>query len=95
MACAKQLGIDYTAIGQCAEGTEGNQLEHQMALKTQALKPAHQYVPWIVVNGVHTEAIQSDVQMGMLEYVCDNYKGPKPAACNFERFKRSNVCYKV
>ena len=43
---------------------------------------------------VHTEHIQSEVQTGMLEYVCKEYKGPKPAACKSESQKRKHVCYK-
>jgi interferon gamma-inducible protein 30 len=37
---------------QCFNGTLGNQLEHQMAVKTEALDPPHKYVPWIVLNSV-------------------------------------------
>jgi len=93
-SCAKSLGFDYSPIDECANGAEGNQLEHEMAVKTGALNPPHQYVPWIVVDGVHTSEIQSEVQTGMLEYVCKKYKGPKPAACQSLSKKLSNVCYK-
>jgi hypothetical protein len=29
-----------------------------MGLKTESLDPKHEYVPWIVLNGLHTEDIQ-------------------------------------
>merc|ERR1711890_23143 len=66
--CATQLGLEWEPIFSCYSGSRGNFLEHQMAEKTDALKPAHQYVPWITVNGVHTEDIQDKVFNDMLVY---------------------------
>ena len=79
----------------------GNQLEHKVALKTEALNPPHRYVPWLVANGQHTDTIQNEVGSNLLAYVCRNYKGTKKAAaCNqtFPVVDASkdllNVCYK-
>jgi interferon, gamma-inducible protein 30 len=33
-------------------------LMHQMGKDTESLDPSHTYVPWIVVNGQHTDEIQ-------------------------------------
>lgn len=63
-------------IKDCYKGLEGNKLEHEMAIKTGLLSPAHEYVPWIVVNGKHTDEIQDAVYDSLFGYVCDNYKGP-------------------
>lgn len=30
---------------------------HVMANRTESLSPAHNYVPWIVVDGVHTDQV--------------------------------------
>ena len=67
----------------CYKGSLGNQLEHKIAQETEALNPPHQYVPWIVVNGQHTDAIQNSVGTNLLAYVCQNYTGAnKAAACS-------------
>ena len=41
---------------------------HAIANRTEGLNPAHKYVPWIVVDGVHTE----EVKQKML--ICENIK---------------------
>lgn len=80
--CASLQKFDYTPIRTCANGEEGTQLEHQMALKTNALNPRHAYVPWLTMNGYHTDAIQNGLQSNMIAYVCATYTGTKPAVCN-------------
>jgi len=92
--CAGLHKIDYTQIDTCVGSDEGNLLEHQMALKTYALSPPHQYVPWITLNGVHTDAIQTALQTNMLQYVCSVYQGTKPAACSSAEKHPQDVCYK-
>ena len=32
--------------------SQGVEFEHQMAVKTDALSPPHQYVPYVTLNGV-------------------------------------------
>ena len=81
--------------------TMGNTLEHKVALQTDALVPSHRYVPWLVANGQHTDAIQNDVGSNLLSYVCRNYKGTKRAEACSQAFPVAdvskdmlNVCYK-
>lgn len=89
--CAKSLKIDYAPIEACVSGPQGNELEHKMALKTDALKPQHQYVPWVTINGKHTEKMQRKAENNLQELVCEFYTGTKPSACNRQQTGR---CYK-
>ncbi|XP_078365073.1 gamma-interferon-inducible lysosomal thiol reductase-like [Oculina patagonica] len=79
--CAGLQGIDFAAIDKCQKGPQGHALQHQMALKTNALVPRHSYVPWITLNGQHTEDIQKKATLNLLGLVCDTYQGTKPAGC--------------
>lgn len=93
--CAKDLQIEWAPISACYNGSEGNILEHQMAQRTDALQPKHHYVPWLVIDGVHTERMQTDAQVDLMEFLCDHFKGTKPAECKgYLSSKRENRCYK-
>lgn len=91
--CAQKQGIDFSPIDKCQKGPEGKSLEHQMALKTNALEPRHYYVPWITLNGKHTEDIQNKAIFDLLGLVCDTYQGKKPSVCSEEVHSRGR-CYK-
>ncbi|XP_041847295.1 gamma-interferon-inducible lysosomal thiol reductase-like [Melanotaenia boesemani] len=76
---APALGIDK--LMSCVKGDQGNQLMHQNAVATGALKPPHQYVPWVTINGEHTEDLQDKAMSSLFTLVCSLYKGPKPVVC--------------
>lgn len=71
----------WGAIMSCVQGDAGNKLMHQNALKTQALQPPHKFVPWVTVNGEHTDHLQQQAMSSLFQLVCSLYKGPKPPAC--------------
>jgi len=78
LACATSLGIDISIMDEihsCVISKEGNSYEHDMAVKTESLQPPHTYVPYVVVDGVHTETIQSAVTQSLFDYVCHTYQG--------------------
>merc|ERR1712083_329984 len=76
---AKVSDANVTSITGCYNTDEGNLLEHQVALATPS---DHQYVPWIVADGVHNDTVQNAIQSSLLDYVCSNYKGTdKSSAC--------------
>eukprot|EP01099_Mayorella_cantabrigiensis_P002518 TRINITY_DN209_c0_g1_i2.p1 TRINITY_DN209_c0_g1~~TRINITY_DN209_c0_g1_i2.p1 ORF type:complete len:223 (-),score=35.87 TRINITY_DN209_c0_g1_i2:88-756(-) len=80
--CATSLGINWDPISACANGTQGNQYEHEMAVATNNLVPAHTYVPWIIINDIsHNDDLQNWAQQNLLSLVCYLYTGTKPAGC--------------
>ena len=80
--CSSQLSLDWNKINNCATSEQGIQYEVEMAKATEALNPAHQYVPWIVVNGKHSQSAESAIENNMVRYVCSIYTGSeKIAAC--------------
>eukprot|EP00063_Salmo_salar_P070693 XP_014045528.1 PREDICTED: gamma-interferon-inducible lysosomal thiol reductase-like [Salmo salar] len=78
----------WDSIMTCVKGDQGNQLMHQNAVKTGALKPAHDYVPWIVINGEHTEELQDKAMSSLFVLICSMYKPSKPEACSTALMKR-------
>jgi len=80
--CVSALSkISYSAVKTCAQGSEGNQLEHDMGARTESLDPPHNYVPWIVVDGKHTDELQEAAQTNLVGLVCSLYQGQKPTVC--------------
>jgi interferon gamma-inducible protein 30 len=94
-----QLG-NLDDIMSCYKGTDAQALEHQIALKTEALSPPHKWVPWVTVNDVYDEAVQDKIGDSLLQYVCDNYTGPSrskdcPASFAITTPKKVDVCLRV
>ncbi|TRY58949.1 hypothetical protein DNTS_033922 [Danionella cerebrum] len=86
--------VTWGSIMECVKGDQGNILMHENALKTNALNPPHQYVPWITINGEHTEDLESKALNSLLNLVCSLYKGEKPNACGQEFKKTNSSCKK-
>jgi interferon gamma-inducible protein 30 len=83
----------FNQVVKCTNGPLGNALMHLNAVETAALQPPHEYVPWIVVNGIHTEKIQDEISDDMLKFVCSHFKGSLPSGCTAEAKMRA-VCYR-
>ncbi|XP_044076170.1 gamma-interferon-inducible lysosomal thiol reductase isoform X2 [Siniperca chuatsi] len=85
--------LTWDNIMSCVKGDQGKQLMHQNALKTNALNPPHQYVPWVTINGEHTEDLQDKAMSSLFTLVCSMYKGPKPAACGGAQRHYRSYCH--
>jgi len=78
-ACGSEAGTDLSSLITCANSDEGNSLVHQAAQKTD---PAHQYVPWVTVNGVHDRSVEDQIIDNLVRYACSQYTGSDiPAVC--------------
>ena len=72
-SCAQKLGISLDKVFECTNSGLGNTLQYNMAAMTDALNPPHKYVPWVTLNGVHTEEIQDKAQRDLVGLLCDTY----------------------
>ena len=79
--CVTQGMMDWKTIDTCSDGKEGNGLMHEAAMITGKLDPPHKYVPWITINGMHTESMQQEAQSNLAKVLCDTYTGEKPEEC--------------
>uniref|UniRef100_H2YDR8 Saposin A-type domain-containing protein n=1 Tax=Ciona savignyi TaxID=51511 RepID=H2YDR8_CIOSA len=79
--CIVSAGLNWTSIDICASGADGATLMHRVGVATEALNPTLNWVPWITINGMHTDHIQSMAVDDLHTLVCDTYKGTKPAEC--------------
>ncbi|KAG2394945.1 hypothetical protein LR48_Vigan09g130100 [Vigna angularis] len=79
-SCYETLHLDPEPIKQCYNSKHGKQLELRYAAETDALKPPHKYVPWVVVDG---EPLFEDYE-NFLSYICKAYyKGTDtPKSCS-------------
>lgn len=76
--CADNSHVNLEEIRKCAAGDLGAQLQKEAAAKTSSLKPAHKYVPWVVVNGIPLE----DEFDALLKFVCVTMAdSERPEAC--------------
>jgi interferon, gamma-inducible protein 30 len=87
--CAEQTKIDFSKIDACTKSKQGNQLQHAYAVQTENLQPPHKYVPWITINGEHTEEMEHDAEKNLIQLICKSYKvnDIKSAMKNFVSFE--------
>lgn len=72
--CAKNASIDFEKVAACTNSRTGNQLQHAYAVQTEQTKPAQAFVPWVTLNGNHTEEIQDLAQTNLIALICETYK---------------------
>ena len=72
--CAQSVQKNMDKVFDCTTSKIGNLLQHQNAVLTESLKPTHTYVPWVTINGVHTEAIEQAAEKDLIKLICETYK---------------------
>mmetsp|Transcript_44876 Transcript_44876/g.51575 ORF Transcript_44876/g.51575 Transcript_44876/m.51575 type:complete len:231 (+) Transcript_44876:34-726(+) len=98
-SCAKSLPFDFTEVYKCYNSDLAIELEHGYALETEALNPPHTSVPWVTINGVHTDSIQYQAENDLIKLICDSYTGTKVLdACSHyhlrEEQTQTGKCYR-
>ncbi|XP_067871874.1 gamma-interferon-inducible lysosomal thiol reductase-like isoform X2 [Heterodontus francisci] len=65
--------VFWDSISSCVNGDQGNELMHQNAQMTNELEPSHNYVPWVLINGEHSEQLQHQAETDLFNLVCKTY----------------------
>ncbi|KAK3611564.1 hypothetical protein CHS0354_018079 [Potamilus streckersoni] len=92
--CASKFkGIDWAKIIQCSKERQGIELEHQLALLTEALQPPTDVYPVVTLNGDRVDDIQGKTGAELVKLICQNYQGPLPYGCRNETSNPSHSCH--
>jgi hypothetical protein len=91
MQCAKNTSIDFEKISTCTNSRQGNQLQHIYAVQTENTKPKTAFVPWVTLNGNHTDEIQDKAQTNLINLLCETYK-VNNNFCDFNNFYLLYTC---
>ena len=82
-ACAASLGLPYSELDACVTGSAGQQYLLAMGQKTESLQPKLSFVPWININGAHSDEKQEEALFNLKSVVCSSFSGAsKPAKCS-------------
>ena len=65
--CLQNDKENLKLIQECVKSDIGNIYQHQMAQKTD---PAHKWVPWVVVDGVHDIEVEERILTSLIDYLC-------------------------
>jgi len=78
-ACAH--GNDMTPVHVCYSSGQGAKLEHLAKIAQDQLDPPLVFVPWILIDGVHTDEIQNDCENNLTRYLCNQQWQNCPPGC--------------
>ncbi|KAH8025273.1 hypothetical protein MRX96_049922 [Rhipicephalus microplus] len=79
--CADNVGTHWAALDKCSGGPEGEQLLRKMGERTLALKPPMKWVPYVQINGVHDDNIESLVETDLFGFACELLEPSAPKVC--------------
>jgi len=80
-ACGTGLGVNMTTLKACATSRRGHDLliEHGNRTLDVQLHAGKRYVPYVMVNGGHSQPAENGNLLGA---ICGVLDAPKPAACS-------------
>ena len=68
--CLTNTTINSTLVWNCVNSDMGNRLQNEVANFTESVNPRHNYVPWVIVDGVHDLYVEDAILNDMLGYLC-------------------------
>lgn len=71
-------GVSFDELEKCKNSDES----YQIMVKYEELTGRLDYVPHLTFNNQSSEEIQNECENNLRNYVCKNYKGPKPDLCD-------------
>ncbi len=72
--CGRKIaGMDAHRVIKCASGEEGRNLLLGMGLYTKNIQKNLNWVPWIDINGEHSDFIQKNAENDLITFLCKNY----------------------
>eukprot|EP01084_Bolivina_argentea_P164154 285422_1 len=78
--CNNTADCNWNTLSQCYNNeTERNQVYHEMALIQHENTKNVDWVPWIVLNGMHSDSEQQSCENNVLNCTCAVYQGSNPA----------------
>ena len=76
-------------ILKCLENeTYSNNLLYKSGIATQILYPEFELAPWVTINDYHTDKIQKEAEIDLIQLVCRNYK-----VCLIKLLNYENINY--
>jgi interferon gamma-inducible protein 30 len=72
--CSQTYSLPFDKLNSCANDILGNSLLHSAGVLTDSLLPKLNYVPWIVIDKMHTNDMQKEAENDLVKYICRNYK---------------------
>lgn len=80
-------------VKSCSENSKGRNLEHEMAVKTDALDPPQNFIPWITINKKGSEEINNRANKDLLNLICNSFEGERPSPCPEMKKKKKFIDY--
>merc|ERR1711862_150073 len=88
--CMDKTGVKSPTIDEvmkCAFSDEGNQLFAQLGQETMDLVPAHEYVPWILFNGEHSDIMEQEAIENLPATLCKHFLTGVPECQSVQNWK--------
>ncbi len=72
--CGRKIaGMDAHKVIECASGEKGRGLLLGMGVYTKNIQKNLNWVPWIEIDGVHSDFIQKNAENDLIPFLCKYY----------------------